>query len=74
MPLTVSYNITNSETQNTSTTFTVTGRKWNKQCLLSGVSGLSIVTCWTDATQALHRCCRDSLKVEQRLLIYIAIN
>jgi len=65
---------TNSETHNTSAAFTVTYWKWNKQCLLSGVPALNIIVCWRD-TQYKHCIyCRDSLKVEQTVLIYIAIN
>jgi len=43
-----------NKTHNTSTAFTVTHWKWNKQCLLTEMSALSIVACWRDATQALH--------------------
>ena len=42
---------TNSETHNTNTAFTETHWRWNKQCLLSGVSAHM---CWRDATRALN--------------------
>jgi len=74
MPWSVSYNynnITNSETHSTSTVFTMTDWDWNKQCLLSGVSALSIVACWRDAKQVLHLLL---WLTESGTLIYIAIN
>ena len=42
--------------------------------ILSGVSALSIVTCWRDTTQALHLLPRLRNWVEQTVLNYIAIN
>jgi len=60
------------ETYNTTTAFTITHWKWNKQCLLSGVSALSIVACWRD-TQ--HKHCiyfRDSLNWNKQCLFILS--
>ena len=49
--------------------------KWTKQCLLSGVSALSIIACWRDTQQKHCIYCCDSLKLRCLfMLIWIEWN